>query len=56
MDEPDASEEYLDVRRVEGDPLGELDEMRDGNDGDCPYDAEVVVVSRSEQMSRRSTQ
>ena len=53
MDEPDASEEYRDVRRVEGDPLGELDEMREGNDGDWPYEADVAVVSRSKLVSNR---
>ena len=51
MDEPEASEEYRDVRRVEGDPLGELDEMSEGNDGDWPYDADVATVSRSKQVS-----
>lgn len=47
MDEPDASEEYLDVRNVEGDPLGEFDEMSEGNDGDCPYGVVDKVDSPS---------
>lgn len=38
MDDPEARDEYLDVRDVEGDPLGEL-ETSEGSEG--------VDVSRS---------